>query len=242
MRKSLVALMCITGLLLAACSSPPPAAAPITPASELGATAAILASGSATNAEQDITITGTIGFDEGATKYVMRRGGPKSEAVVGEGASQFTVVGVPGFIFVKAPAVIWEDLLTPEQAERIDNKWVVSNAEGPLKDFSKFIDVSTFFRASGNVTKGKTETVDGEEAVTIIDPPTSTDSKWWIAAEGTPLLFKMKTGKYTRVAFDYDQTNIVDLPAEKDVTDFTLVLEDRLDSSASPTPTPKATQ
>lgn len=147
----------------------------------------------------------------------------------------FQVITVPGFVFVKAPASVWKDYVTPRQASQLDNKWAVSNDQGPLEDFTQFTNTTRFFRTSGNIKKGKDTEVAGQQAITLIDPPTSTDSTWLIAASGSPLLLETESGDFTRVSFDYDEVNIVDLPNQEDVIDFTLVLENRL---PSPTPTP----
>lgn len=228
LRRSLITLVCLSGLALAGCGSEAPPAAPTTPASELSAPAAITASRSATESESDLTATGTIGYDDSASKYVLRRGGPKSEATVGQGKSQFQVITVPGFVFVKAPASVWKDYVTDRQAAQLDNRWTVSVDQGPLKDFTQFTNVTRFFRTSGNIRKGKPTEVNGQQAVTLIDPPISTNSTWWVAANGSPLLLKTQSGDFTRVAFDYEAVNIVDLPKEGEVIDFTLVLENRV--------------
>jgi hypothetical protein len=98
------------------------------------------------------------------------------------------------------------------QAVSINTRWAQSLVDGPLAQFNFFVDKNTFFKASGRLKKGQVVDLNGKQALTLIDPPSNTDSTWWVSTTGEPVMLKWTSGKKTKYTFSYDDVNVVTAP------------------------------
>jgi len=224
-------------LLLSGCSDPAPVAG-TTPngIQDLKAYPAFSKGSDATKAAVDVTARGTIGSQNKKSKITLQKGGPNARATVTGPTESYEVISVPGFLFVKTSPKAWTRLVGAENAKQIQGRWVVSSSQGQLESFSRFVDVGSFFRASGRIKKGPVTDVNGFESLSIIDPSTNTDSTWWFAINGEPLLQRYRSGPFTRLDFSYNVINAITPPNKDDIIDIASIQE----GVATPSPTPSS--
>jgi hypothetical protein len=164
----------------------------------------------------DVTVTGTVTVNGARSEMTSRFGGSKAESVVTSRKSEYQVKANDRTIYVRGNSAFWTDLVGRSQASSIGDRWVVSPKDGPLAPFNYFVDLNSFFRASGNIKKGKAVQIEGRPAITIVDPPKGTDSVWAFATTGEPVAFSFKSGSTTALTFDYTGVNLIDMPNPAD--------------------------
>lgn len=224
MRRStivLASLACSASLLLSACAEPAQTEAKdTTKITDLAPYPALEKGRTATLAAKDVTATGTIDVEGKPATITIRRGENKTQATVKGPTGNYEVLGVPGYIFVKTSKKTWEKLIGTSAAAQVGNRWVVSSDQGQLSTFASFVDLRTLFRTSGRIKKGKATKVNGTPSIALVDPPTNTDSTWWFASTGEPLLLDYRNGPNTRLKFDYEQLNPITVPNPSDIADI----------------------
>ena len=174
--------------------------------------AAFQQSVNATENFTDVTARGALPVNGKAAVVETRFSGPNASSTVKSKDSPFQVVRTGQFIYVRASVAFWTPYVGRAQAVSINTRWAQSLVDGPLSKFTFFVDRNTFFRASGRLKKGKIVDLSGKEALTLIDPPSNTNSTWWIATKGEPLMLKWTSGKNTKYTFSYDDVNVVTAP------------------------------
>jgi len=111
-----------------------------------------------------------------------------------EGASAASIIAVAGQVYIKANEAYWKDQ-QGSQAAQLAGKWLKApTTSSDLKDVTNGLDPDTLSRClrqdHGTIAKGGTETVDGEQAIVLIDKgdrPGAAPGKLYVAAEGEPL-------------------------------------------------------
>jgi len=160
----------------------------------------------------DVTARGALLVNRKAAVVETRFSGPNASSTVKSKDSTFQVVRTGQFIYVRASVAFWTPYVGRAQAVSINTRWAQSLVDGSLSKFNFFVDRNTFFRASGRLKKGEIVDLNGKQALTLIDPPSNTDSTWWISTTGEPLMLKWTAGKNTKYTFSYDDVNVVEAP------------------------------
>jgi hypothetical protein len=169
----------------------------------------------AVNATQDATdviARGALPVNGKAAVVETRFSGPNASATVKSKASTFQVIRTGQFIYVRASVEFWTPYVGRPQAVSINTRWAQSLVDGPLAQFNFFVDKNIFFKASGRIKKGTVVDLNGKQAFTLIDPPSNTDSTWWVSTTGEPVMLKWTSGKKTKYTFSYDDVNVVTAP------------------------------
>jgi hypothetical protein len=174
-----------------------------------------------TTESTDVVATGKVPVDKVDSEVVSRFGGVNAESTVVNDDYTLEIKTNGSLIFVKADEEYWVDQVGKTQALKIGDKWARSPIDGPLSQYSKFVDLDFFFRASGRIKKGDEDEVNGRPAIAVIDPPSNTDSRWWFATTGDPVLLSYESGEETAFDFAYDQVVLVDLPQPAETVDVT---------------------
>jgi hypothetical protein len=173
----------------------------------------------ATTEASDVVVTGKTKVDGAAVDVTSRFGGDKAESSVVGKKFRFEVKSSGRVIFVRGDKAFWTNQVGSSEAQRIGNKWIRSLSEGALAPFNYFVDRNSLFRASGRIKKGDEGTVGDQPTIQVVDPPANTDSTWWFATTGDPVLVKCVLNGNSPYALDYSQVVIVDLPAPADTVD-----------------------
>ena len=111
-----------------------------------------------------------------------------------EGAASASIIAVAGSVYIKANEAYWKGQ-QGERAAQLAGKWLKApSSTSDLSDVTNGLDPETLSRClvqdHGTIEKGGTETVDGEQAVVLIDKgdrPGTAPGKLYVAAEGEPL-------------------------------------------------------
>ena len=81
-----------------------------------------------------------------------------------------------------------------------------------------------------NVSLAPNGDLNGKQALTLIDPPSNTDSTWWVSTTGEPVMLKWTSGKNTKYTFSYDDVNVVTAPpADQTVNINDVNINDHID-------------
>ena len=125
--------------------------------------------------------------------------------VIRQSGTTASIIAVKGTVYIKADEAYWKgQRVGSGGAAQLADKWLKSpTSDADLRDISKGLDPDTLgsclASAHGTLQKGGTETVDGKEAVVIIDKgdrPGSTPARLFVATTGKPLpLRTIATGK-----------------------------------------------
>ena len=119
----------------------------------------------------------------------------KLRLAIQEAPKSASIIGVDGSVYIKANEAYWKEQQGGEAAAQLADKWLKSpSSTTALEDLTKGIDPQTLSdclaKDHGTIEKGGTETVDGQEAVVLIDKgdrPGTTPGKLYVAATGEPL-------------------------------------------------------
>jgi hypothetical protein len=112
-----------------------------------------------------------------------------------EGPTSASIIAVAGQVYIKGNEAYWKDQQGEQAAGRLAGKWLKApSTSADLKDVTNGLDPETLSRClvkdHGTIAKGGTETVEGKQAVVLIDKgdrPGAAPGKLYVAAEGDPL-------------------------------------------------------
>jgi hypothetical protein len=137
----------------------------------------------------------------------------------GEGEGTFTVNGatfdvrlLAGSIYVKgSQAALTSAGASSTQAAQLDGKWIKGPATtGSFSGFAQFLDLSnleqSLLKPSGTLTAGRTTTLNGAKAYTLVDTSPTNGGTLYVADTGRALPLRItKSGGAGEIDFsDYD--------------------------------------
>ena len=121
-----------------------------------------------------------------------------------QGGSSATLRAVDGSLYIRANEAFWREQKTGSAAGELADRWFKApTSSRELRDLTKDLDPAKLSRCllkdHGTIADGGKATVDGQEAVVIVDKgdrPGTAPGKLFVAATGEPLpLRTLTTGK-----------------------------------------------
>ncbi len=215
-----LAVTCAIALAAAGCSDAnDPANQPSNGLADKGVVALFQTGAQATTEASDVVVTGETKVDGAAVKVTSRFGGDKAESVIVGKKFRFEVKSSGGQLYVRGDRTFWTNQIGRSEALRVGDKWISSLTEGPLATFNYFVDLDSLFRASGRIKKGDEVNVGDQPTIQVVDAPENTDSTWWFATTGDPVLVKCILNGDSPYSLDYSQVVLIDLPNPADTVD-----------------------
>ena len=141
-------------------------------------------------------LEGTQGAGKKATEVKADVGLPsKLRLTIGQGNATASIIIVGGSLYIKANAAFWNQQGTGQAAQQLADRWLKTPAgSGELQSVTKDLDTKTLaaclVKGHGTLEHGGKATVDGQEAVVIVDKgdrPGTNPGKLFVAASGEPL-------------------------------------------------------
>jgi hypothetical protein len=158
--------------------------------------AILAASAAALSGVESFHLEGTQGAGKKATQVKADVGLPsKLRLTIGQGDAAATIIVVDGSLYIKANAAFWKGQGTGQAAQQLADRWLKTPAgSGELESLTKDLDTKTLssclVKGHGTLEHGGKATVDGQEAVVIVDKgdrPGTNPGKLFVAATGEPL-------------------------------------------------------
>jgi hypothetical protein len=141
-------------------------------------------------------LEGTQGAGKKATEVKADIGLPsKLRLTIGQGDASASIIIVGGSLYIKANAAFWNQQGVGQAAQQLAGRWLKTPAgSGELQSLTKDLDTKTLagclVKGHGTLEHGGKATVDGQEAVVIVDKgdrPGTNPGKLFVAATGEPL-------------------------------------------------------
>jgi len=141
-------------------------------------------------------LEGTQGAGKKATRVKADVGLPaKLRLTIGQGDAAATIIVVDRSLYIRANAAFWKEQGAGQAGQQLAGRWLKTPAgSGELQSVTKDLDPETLasclVKGHGTLENGGTTTVDGQEAVVIVDKgdrPGTAPGKLFVAATGEPL-------------------------------------------------------